>query len=66
MKAAIYSRKSKFREEGESIKNQIEMCIKYAECNLGITEYEIYQDEGFSGGNTDRPEFQKMMHEFYV
>lgn len=63
MKAAIYSRKSKFKEEGESIKNQIEMCIKYANNVLGITEYEIYQDEGFSGGNTDRPEFQKMMHD---
>ena len=61
MKAAIYSRKSKFKEEGESIKNQIDMCIKYAEYNLGITEYEIYQDEGFSGGNTDRPQFKKLI-----
>lgn len=61
MKAAIYSRKSKFKEEGESIENQIKMCIEYAEKNLGITEYDIYEDEGFSGKNTDRPNFQKMM-----
>lgn len=61
MKAAIYSRKSKFTEEGESIENQIAMCIKYAENILNITEYEIYVDEGFSGGNTNRPKFQRLL-----
>ncbi len=60
MKAAIYSRKSKFTEKGESIENQIQMCIKYAK-NLDIEDYEIYEDEGFSGGNTNRPKFQKLM-----
>ena len=60
MKAAIYSRKSKFTEKGESIENQIHMCIEYAK-NIGIDEYEIYEDEGFSGGNTNRPKFQKLM-----
>lgn len=61
IKAAIYTRKSKYTEEGESIENQIHMCIDYAEKNLGIKDYVIYQDEGFTGGNTDRPQFQKMM-----
>lgn len=61
MKVAIYSRKSKFTEEGESIENQINMCIKYAENILNITDYEIYEDEGFSGGNTNRPHFQKLI-----
>ncbi|MFL0167721.1 recombinase family protein, partial [Candidatus Clostridium helianthi] len=61
MKVAIYSRKSKFTEEGESIENQINMCIKYAENILNLTDYEIYEDEGFSGGNTNRPHFQKLM-----
>ena len=63
IKAAIYTRKSKYTEEGESIENQIHMCIDYAEKNLGIKDYVIYQDEGFTGGNTDRPQFQKMMKE---
>ena len=63
MKAAIYTRKSKFTEEGESIQNQIDMCIKYADVNLGITDYEIYEDEGFSGGNTDRPQFKKLIRD---
>lgn len=62
MKAAIYSRKSKFTDKGESIENQIHMCIQYAK-NIGITEYEIYEDEGFSGGNTNRPKFQKLIRD---
>lgn len=60
MKAAIYSRKSKFTGKGDSIENQIQMCIEHSK-NIGITEYEIYEDEGFSGGNTDRPKFQEML-----
>ncbi|APQ95694.1 recombinase family protein [Clostridium botulinum] len=60
MKAAIYSRKSKFTGKGESIENQVQMCIEHAK-TVGITEYEIYEDEGFSGGNTERPKFQKML-----
>lgn len=60
MKAAIYSRKSKFTGKGESIENQIEMCKKYAADNNYIETY-IYEDEGFSGKNTNRPEFKQMM-----
>lgn len=58
---AIYSRKSKETDKGESIKNQIQMCKDYflrydEECT-----FEVFQDEGFSGKNTDRPSFQRMM-----
>lgn len=60
MRAAIYSRKSKFTGKGESIENQIQLCKEYGE-KLDIKEFVIYEDEGFSGGNTDRPEFQKML-----
>ncbi|WP_160685516.1 recombinase family protein [Clostridium sp. C2-6-12] len=60
MKAAIYSRKSKFTTKGESVENQIELCKSYAK-NNGYDEYYIYEDEGFSGGNTNRPEFKSMM-----
>jgi site-specific DNA recombinase len=63
MKAAIYSRKSKFKEEGESIENQINMCIHYLKNILNIDEYEIFEDEGFSGGNINRPHFQKLMRD---
>lgn len=62
MKVAIYSRKSVFTGKGESIENQIEMCRKYF-LNLYPKEVEflIYEDEGFSGGNINRPEFKKML-----
>ena len=66
MKAAIYSRKSKFTGKGESIDNQVQMCKDYANLNLRdktIDEFIIYEDEGFSGGNTNRPEFQRMMND---
>lgn len=64
MKAAIYSRKSKFTAKGESIENQVQMCKNYVQNQLkdkNITEFLIYEDEGFSGGNTNRPEFQKLI-----
>lgn len=64
MKIAIYSRKSKFTGKGESIENQIELCREYINKNIkDVTEADIlvYEDEGFSGKNLDRPEFQNMM-----
>lgn len=62
MKIAIYSRKSKFTGKGESIGNQIEMCKEYCNKNYDNSlEYIVYEDEGFSGGNTNRPKFQKLL-----
>lgn len=63
---AIYSRKSIFTGRGESIENQIELCKNY--CNSYISDthtlkYTIYEDEGFSGKNTNRPEFQRMIND---
>lgn len=63
---AIYSRKSRFTGKGESIENQIELCKKYIDVNYPDTPEEnifIYEDEGFSGGNTERPQFKKMMED---
>ena len=61
---AIYSRKSKFTGKGESIENQIELCRSYiASCysTKAAQNALIYEDEGFSGGTLDRPQFKKMM-----
>lgn len=64
MKAAIYSRKSVFTGKGDSVENQINLCKEYAEKHLGnIDEFFIYEDEGFSGGNTNRPEFQNLLRD---
>lgn len=60
MIAAIYSRKSIFTGKGESIENQIELCREYG-TRLGVTEYLVYEDEGFSGGNINRPKFQELL-----
>ena len=63
-KFAIYSRKSKFTGKGESVANQIEMCRQYINYDFPETtdnDILIYEDEGYSGGNTRRPQFQKMI-----
>ena len=60
----IYSRKSKFTGKGESIENQIELCRQYIAMHFGEEAAEnvlVYEDEGFSGGNLERPQFKKMM-----
>lgn len=61
---AIYSRKSKFTGKGESIGNQIELCREYVSAHYGeeaLGTLTIYEDEGFSGGNLNRPAFRRMM-----
>lgn len=62
----IYSRKSKFTGKGESIENQIEMCRQYIATHYSQEEADaalVYEDEGFSGGNLERPKFKKMMQD---
>lgn len=60
--AAIYSRKSKYTGKGESTENQINMCKEYLS-KLGIYDYIVYEDEGFSGKNAERPEFKKLLND---
>ncbi|MCL2088170.1 MAG: recombinase family protein [Oscillospiraceae bacterium] len=63
---AIYSRKSKFTGKGESIENQIELCKQYIATHYGdnsVGNILIYEDEGFSGGNLERPKFKAMMND---
>lgn len=60
--AAIYARKSVLTETGESIENQVRRGIAY--CEVKGWDYIIYdKDEGFSGSNTDRPDFERMMRD---
>ena len=61
---AIYSRKSKFTGKGESIGNQVELCREYVRIHYGDEALErviVFEDEGFSGGNLNRPDFKNMM-----
>lgn len=61
MRIAIYTRKSVETDTGESIKTQINMCKEYLERQYKNCTYEIFEDEGFSGGTTKRPAFQRML-----
>lgn len=60
----IYSRKSKWTGRGESVENQVQMCMDYIERYIADSKnanIEVFEDEGYSGKNTKRPEFQRMM-----
>lgn len=59
MQVAIYTRKSVYVENSESIETQINLCKNYFK-NIDAT-FEIFEDEGFSGKNTNRPAFTRMM-----
>lgn len=60
MNIAIYSRKSKFTGKGDSIENQIDMCKAYINSHFtGDYNILIYEDEGFTGANIDRPKFKQ-------
>ncbi len=64
---AIYSRKSKFTGKGDSVGNQIEACKNHLKYKYPNTNFDkdliIYEDEGFTGYNTNRPQFQKMIND---
>ena len=62
-KVAIYTRVSTSIqvEEGDSLEMQRERLINYAKLVLMIDDYEVFEDPGYSGKNTDRPAFQQMM-----
>ncbi len=62
----IYSRKSVYTDKGESIENQIEMCRQYIQSKFpeaGLSDITVYEDEGFSAKNTERPQFQQMLRD---
>lgn len=69
-KAAIYCRVStSYQVDKDSLPVQRETLIAYAEHVLGIKDYDVFTDAGYSGKNTDRPAYQNMMqrcrqHEF--
>ena len=66
MRIYIYSRKSVYTGKGESVENQIEMCKEYISTKIPASddaEIVVYEDEGFSAKNTDRPQFQQMLRD---
>ena len=57
-KIAIYARQSIDKKDSVSIETQIEECKKFCEASKTI---EVYEDKGFSGKNTNRPQLQKLI-----
>ena len=64
---AIYSRKSRFTGKGESIANQVDECRKYCLYMLHkpeeSIEFVVYEDEGYSGKDFERPAMKKLLGE---
>ena len=61
MKVAIYTRKSVYIQGSISIETQVTMCKDYINNKYNNAVFEVFEDEGFSGKNTNRPAFQKML-----
>lgn len=53
---AIYARQSVEKADSLSVQGQIDLCKKQI-----LGEVRVYQDKGYSGKNTNRPDFQRMM-----
>lgn len=61
-RVAIYVRVStSYQIDKDSIPMQKKDLIAYCGLILGTENYEIFEDAGYSGKNTDRPAFQEMM-----
>lgn len=61
-KVAIYIRVSTlYQIDRDSLPMQRKDLIAYAELILGINDYEVFEDAGYSGKNTDRPAYQDMI-----
>lgn len=63
---AIYARKSRITNKGDSIGVQFKQCAEYAKRELYLDdEYRFleYEDKGLSGYYSDRPDFQRMLHD---
>lgn len=65
IRIAIYSRKSKYTDKGDSVGNQIDIARKYIEEHYPSSKYDVevvtFEDDGFSGGSIDRPKFKEFI-----
>ena len=62
VKAALYIRVSTlYQIDKDSLPFQRQELINLAKYMLGTDDYEVFEDAGYSGKNTDRPSYQRMM-----
>ena len=63
---AIYARKSRITNKGDSIGVQFKQCAEYAKKELRLDDdypFMEYEDKGLSGYYSDRPDFQRMLRD---
>lgn len=61
-KVALYIRVSThYQVDKDSLPFQRKELINYSKYVLGIDDYEVFEDAGYSAKNMDRPKFQEMM-----
>ena len=63
---AIYARKSRITNKGDSIGVQFKQCAEYASRELSLDDdypFIKYEDKGLSGYYSDRPDFQRMLRD---
>lgn len=63
---AVYTRKSVITNKGDSTGVQYKQSVDYATSQLSLPagyEFMYYEDKGLSGYYSDRPDFQRMLHD---
>lgn len=68
-KPALYvrlSREDGDREESDSIVSQRELLTEFAETQTDMTAPKLYVDDGYTGTDFNRPEFQRMVDDLRV
>ena len=69
-KVAIYLRLSRedddFKEESASITNQRNFLMNFVRANDNFLFIDEYIDDGFSGGDFERPEFKRLMQDIQI
>ena len=60
---ADYSRKSIYSDKSDSTQAQYNLALEY--CKSNYKDYEVirYDDEGYTGANTDRPAYSRMVED---
>lgn len=62
MRVATYGRKSIYSDKSDSVDNQQRMCREFVDFKFpdAVESFECYQDEGFTGANTNAPHNEKV------
>ena len=61
LKIGCYGRKSVYSDNSDSTDVQYALAVEY--CKSHYSDYEVYryEDEGYTGANTDRPDYNRLI-----